>query len=311
MDVLTDEVIARAATGNDPAVLALLDRHGLPAAPGETAGDFGARLTRLREARGALLAELRQRGEIEPARGIRIAADAAVPQNVLREAWDAVEALYDIRPDWVPGFFVTESFGFLWGGCSLSDPASGLNLFIIRKNFRKRRRWLVYDRTELLAHELCHAARQALGDWRFEEYFAYRTAKASLRRWFGNCFVYKFDAWLFLLPILLLPAVQAIRGWAWPVLPVWPFWLLAAIYPFFLAGRNLAAQRQAAQARRKLAAAGAAAPDAVLFRLTASEIRAVADHPDTMAVLDELMAKDLRGAVLRLRLSPPAAKGRQ
>jgi len=219
------------------------------------------------------------------------------------------DRLYEVRPDWVPGFFVNESFGFLWGGCSLSDSESGLNLFIIRKNFRKRRRWLVYDRVELLAHELCHAARQALDDWRFEEYFAYRTAKAPLRRWFGNCFVRKFDAWLFLLPILLLPVVQVVRGWYWTALPIWPFWILAALYPLFLAGRNLTAQRLAARARRKLTARNVPSPDAVLFRLTAAEIRELAEAEDTMAVLNDFMAKDLRGVVLARRLA--AGPGRE
>ncbi len=269
--VLSDRMISAVRAG-DMEALAKLDAHGLPPAPDEDAEHFASRLERLQAAREHLYCELKSRNVVEPAPGIRLTADAAIPNSILQDAWDLVQALYDVKPDWAPGFFANESFGFLWGGCALSDPESGLDLFIIRKNFRKKRRWLVYDRRELLAHELCHTAHQALNEWQFEEYFAYRTADARLRRWFGNCFVRKYDAWGFLGPVLLLPLAQILRLADILHWPMGFFWGLAAVYPIYLSVRNMATQNRARRARRELRRRGVGHPDAVLFRMTAREI---------------------------------------
>jgi hypothetical protein len=208
--------------------------------------------------------------------GIRIGSKVEIPPSITNEALAETDQLYAVRPEWVPGFFANESFGFFWGGCSLSDPASGLSLFIIRKAFKKKTRWLVYSRKELLAHEMTHAAHQAFNEWQFEEYFAYQTASSPLRRFFGGCFIHKFDSLGFLGPILLLPVVQLLNIFQIAALPVMYFWLLAAVYPAFLTVRTTLINCTARRAIKFLRSKNAPRPEAAIFRMSVKEIKMLA-----------------------------------
>lgn len=271
--LLDDQLIAQAALG-DIGALKKLDRHGLFPAPGENALEFTERLRKLQSALQSLDNDLKK-GVVEVAPGIKLSEKYRIPPQISSEALETTGKLYNVRPDWVPGFFADESFGLLWGGCALSDPASGLVLFIIRKIFRSKRRFLVYDRRELMAHEMIHAAHQSIDQLKYEEYFAYRSAKSLLRRTFGGCFVQKYDAMCFLLPILLLPVMQFLNVMKVVDLPMWIFYLLAAVYPVFLVLRCGSSVVTAARARAFLEKSGAKQPDAVLFRMTAEEIKAL------------------------------------
>lgn len=290
---LNSAAIAGVADGSASA-LRKFDRHGLFPAPGEDCKAFAARLTRLAAALEELENSL-QTADVEPCAGIRLQSDAVIPADITGEALDKTVQLYDVKPDWVPGFFANESFGALWGGCALSDPESNLVLFIIRKTFRKKRKFLVYDRQELMAHELTHAAHQSIDELKYEEYFAYRTSRSRLRKFFGGCFIYKFDAMCFLLPILLLPVVQLLNVLTPLVLPMVYFYILAALYPLFLICRCFNTWQTAAKARRFLQKQGVDRPDAVLFRMTAQEIAALAKGK--MA-----QGNDLRWTLIKERL---------
>ena len=292
--LLTCAVLQAVANG-DEKVLTELDSHGLLPAPGENANDFAKRLELLANALQALDKDLKKHKSFEVAPGIKISKSDAVSQAIKDEALVVNETLYDVRPDWVPGFFANESFGFLWGGCSLSDPESGLALFIIRKAFKQKRFWLFYDRRELLAHEMTHAAHQVFDEWQFEEYFAYQTANKPLRKIFGGCFIHKYDSLGFLLPILLLPVVQFLNILGLTALPMWIFWLLAAVYPIYLFCRTLRTNAIAAAARKFLQSLKVRKPDAVLFRMSVKEIRLLAKKQMPQG-------DDLRWKLLRKRL---------
>ena len=280
-----------AVAAGDLQVIEEFDRAGLPPAPGEKAAEFAARLNKLQQALMQLDKDLHKKRFFEPAAGIKLSLQAVIPAAIRAEALDKVQNLYDVRPDWVPGFFANERFGALWGGCALSDPESNLVLFIIRSAFRKKRKFLVYDRVELMAHEMTHAAHQAFDEWQFEEYFAYRTAPSPLRRFFGGCFIQKYDAMFFLLPILLLPLMQFLNLLGWVQLPMAIFWVLAVLYPLFLVIRCVGIARRAALARKFLQQQKIARPEAVLFRLTAAEIKSLAGG--TMPEGDDLRWKIL------------------
>ena len=288
---LFDSARLEALAKGDEALLMQYDRCGLLIAPGETAEEFAARLKKLYGALKTLESELKNGAVCEVSPGIRIANSMQIPSAVVQEALSVTEKLYDVRTDWVPGFFANESFGMLWGGCSLSDPESGLALFIIRKNFRQRQNWLFYNRRELLAHEMTHAAHQVFDQWLFEEYFAYRTAESRSRKFFGGCFIHKYDALGFLLPILLLPLMQFLNLLGWVQLPMAIFWVLAVLYPLFLVIRCVGIARRAALARKFLQQQKIARPEAVLFRLTAAEIKSLAGG--TMPEGDDLRWKIL------------------
>lgn len=293
-NLLTPSAIAEAARGSVSA-LRKFDRHGLFPAPGENSQEFADRLTRLAAALSKLEQELQQKKCVEPCSGIKLHDNSLIPANIYNEALAKTVELYDVKPDWVPGFFADESFGLLWGGCALSDMESNLVLFIIRKVFRKKRRFLVYDRQELMAHELTHAAHQSINEIKYEEYFAYRTAQSRLRKFFGGCFISKYDAMLFLLPILLLPVVQILNVFTAIKLPVEYFYIIAAVYPVYLSLRCFATYRTAAKARNFLEKNSVVHPDAVLFRMTAGEIASLARNQ--MA-----QGNDLRWVLIKERL---------
>ena len=77
----------------------------------------------------------------------------------------------DFAIDYVPGFYLFEKVGLLWGGCSIYDDETEMKVFLLRPAFKNKKRFLIYDRTELIAHELCHCARQVLHDHAIEEFF--------------------------------------------------------------------------------------------------------------------------------------------
>jgi hypothetical protein len=263
-------------TAGDGKVLNEFDRQGLFPGADETAEEFAQRMQKLAAALNELRDNLKKTSDLEVDSGIRIGSKVEIPPSITNEALAETDQLYAVRPEWVPGFFANESFGFFWGGCSLSDPASGLSLFIIRKAFKKKTRWLVYSRKELLAHEMTHAAHQAFNEWQFEEYFAYRTAHSPFRRWLGSSFIHKFDAWGFLLPILLLPVVQFLNISGTMHLPVGYFWALAAVYPVFLICRTAWINSLAQRARNYLESQKVKQTDAILFRMSVDEIKMLA-----------------------------------
>ena len=273
--LLTPAKLSAAAAG-DMEVIRELDKHGLLPAPGEDAPAFARRLSQLAAALGELEAALKKHPEYEVAPGMIISSKHRIGREITGEALQVTSQLYDVRPEWVPGFFANESGGIFWGGCALSDPASNLTLFIIRKAFQKKQRILVYNRRELMAHELTHAAHQALNDWFFEEYFAYRTASSPLRKFFGCCFIRQYDALGFLLPVLLLPVAQALNIFTALQMPMIIFWILAAVYPLFLTVRTLQINSAAARAEKFLRSMKIRNPAGILFRMTVSEIKMLA-----------------------------------
>lgn len=97
---------------------------------------------------------------------------------------------YDIQPRWVPIFFSNYKLNFWQGGCAwifqMQENSPTATLIQLRSSFRNKQKYLrIYDRDELLAHELSHVGRMMFEEPKYEEFFAYRTAPSCFRRWFG------------------------------------------------------------------------------------------------------------------------------
>lgn len=297
----------------DLAVLAEHDARGLLLAPGETLAGYAARLGRLEAALAELEQGLAQHGVHQLFADFPLRREERIPPEIMAEAGAATERHYAFSLDWAPGFFLSRSLGLLWGGCAISFPENGLSVFLVRAAFARKRRWLIYRREELLAHELCHAARLPLGDRAHEEWFAYRLSPSRLRRYLGNCFQVDTDALLFLLPVMLLLVAQVVQAVGLlPHLPIWPFWLFAGLGPALLLLRNHWAHRRLRLAMRALSAIGATRPEAILFRCSGEEIRALAKFAknpgELSAWLAERCAAEPRWRVIRHRfLAEPQA----
>ena len=270
-----------------------LDQAGFFPAPGETESGFLKRIQKERRVFADFGKALRL--GLAEFDGMKFSAEDSVPEAFVSEAGELTDSLYGFQMCHVPGFFLSRGVGLLWGGCMIGDPESGLSLFLIRSSFRNRSRYLVYDRKELFAHELCHAARMPLNSRRFEEHFAYQTSGSRLRRTFGNCFIHTWDALAFVGGSFLLLLGQILRLFLLPDLPIWPFWILALAYPLFLLIRNHAARRVLKKAENMLKKCGFSEPQKVLFRATDQEIVQLAAgvSPGTF--------KDLRWELIRCR----------
>ncbi len=300
-----DSLLERAAQENLEA-LALLDANGFICGHGEDAAAFTERLRTLRQNIAAMEHSLAEQGTFT-VEDLTVAATERIPAELFREVAAHCQELYRFNIDWVPGFFINPKTSLLFGGCAFYFYPDFFALFIIRRSFRDRDRWLIYRRQELLAHELCHVARIGLESHDYEETFAYQTASSRFRRLLGGLFRRQRDSFLFLGATLLVLAAQLVRTfWLWH-LPVWPFWAGLAAVAGLLA-------HQHRQACRRLNAAQAAATAifgdnalAVLFRCTDQDIHDLArlPHDAVMTWLDRQCDRRLRWQIIRHRFLPP------
>lgn len=287
-----------------------LDGAGFLPRHGESAEQFFLRVETILGIHREFEAELAAVREVG-VYGLQLRSQDRIPDEIIGEAEEVTDRLYSFRTRHVPGFFLSRDVGLLWGGCMICDPDHPLSVFLIRGAFRKRQRWLFYNRRELLAHELCHSMRQSLEEITLEEYFAYQTSPSRLRRYLGNCFIREHDAIWFVIPALLLLLAQVAQSFWLPRLPVWPFWPVALAYPAFLLIRNGISRRLVKRAAKKLAVFGVAKPSAVLFRLDREEIRRIGamERPGEFEqYAAERKESDFRWAILYARFltgNPP------
>lgn len=291
--------------GNNLDALCRLDAQGILLAPSEDIESFKARLARIDAKLKTIEDDLEKKGEFNLLDCLLLKAKDRINQEIMGEAAEITEKAYSFRVDWVPGFFLSESLSFLWGGCAISFPEESYSIFLIRSSFARMKRWFIYRRDELLSHELCHAARMPIGDRFFEEHFAYRISFSRLRRYMGNWFQYKYDSIFFILPVFLLLAVQIINTFTSFEIPVYPFWILAFAYPFFLLSRNQLCRNCCKRAEHILSGAGISNPYAVLFRCTKNEIfeisRLKGNNNGLKDFVKNKCANDLRWKIIRHR----------
>ncbi len=257
---------------DDLDMLARLDRHGWLWGPGESFPEYLRRIQSEAEALARLETDLQFRGMAKVDGTVSVRAGDRIPPEILNAAAETTHKLFAFKLDWAPGFFVREGVGWLWGGCAWHDEERDCTMFLIRNDFRNSEKYLIYSRRELVAHELCHVARAAfVNDWQLEEFFAYRTSQSALRRYMGNCFSTRWDAWLFLAPSLLILVAQLVNVFLVPI-PIWPAWAILVLGLGYLLWRNHRARQRFFRARHKLRSWLKQNAQAVLFRSTWEEI---------------------------------------
>ncbi len=281
-----------------------LDAAGFLPQPGESAEQFAERVESILTCHADFDRQLSEYGKLTVFDSIEVSETEKIDPQLLSDSGDVTWELYRFRSTHVPGFFLSRSIGALWGGCLIGDPDLNFSVFLIRNIFRFRERWLFYRRTELFAHELCHSMRMDLHETTLEEYFAYQTSPSPLRRYLGNCFIRDLDAVLFVLPTLILLAAVMVRDFAFHALPVWPFWILALIYPAFLLLRNARSRSIVKRAEKKLASFGVEDISPVLFRCTREELLALGkldSREDFDQFRLEMAQQELRWKIINTR----------
>jgi len=283
--LFTENDILNLDPGDLP-TLAGLDAAGFLLAPGEGPDEFRSRLLEMHERYGTVEKQLEEKGEFDLCGEFLLKKGDRIGAEILAEAADETSRLYGFSIDWVPGFFLTGESIPLWGGCAVFLPAEKITLFMIRESFKVKRKWFIYWRDELLSHELCHVARMPVGDRRFDEFFAYRTAKSAFRRYAGSAFSTKWDSILFILPVFILLIARILETFFSFPIPMLPFWIFAGLFPAFLFGRNQRVRNSYYRAERNLKRVGLEAARSILFRCTAPEIIDISRANDNNKVLD-------------------------
>lgn len=304
MQLIDKNFIDKIHAENVP-LLAALDSAGFLICETEDAEAFKLRLHKLLERYEDFEKELAEKGSIKVFDEYELKAGDRIPPEIMAEASALTGRLFGFSVNWAPGFFLSQNLSFLWGGCAITDPDEYFTVFLIRSSFATKSRWFIYRREELLAHELCHAARMVLNDACYEEHFAYMTASSRLRKYIGNCFQTKYDAILFILPVFILLAAVIFQTFFMPDFPSSPFWTLAFAYPLFLLSRNHFQRKTYFAALNLLTACGCRQSRAVLFRCSTAEIKQIAAYRknphEWSRHLNTMAEKSLKWRVIKYR----------
>lgn len=189
---------------------------------------------------------------------------APLPSTVL----ELTSQLFFIVPQWLRVSYSNQELapwqgGFVEIAYDKQNRVKALRLQL-RKAFANSAEWLgIYQRDELLAHELAHVGRMAFDEPQFEEHLAYWTSRSRFRKWLGPLLESSHELWVFV--AAALPAV------IFPALLFLPLGILAAGfarlgYRHFLLNRALEKSRALLSGNERMARA-------LIFRLTDKEIR--------------------------------------
>jgi hypothetical protein len=191
----------------DLKIIADFDTRGFIAGPKESLTEFTDRLRVFEKNLNEMEAELKEKKSLTIEK-MCFPAEEKIPESSFNPATKITSDLYDFKITWVPGFYVTPSFGMLFGGCAFSFEPDFFSLFIIRNSFKKKKKWLIYERDELMSHELCHVARFAMGSHKYEEQFAYQTSNSSFRKNFGCMMRSAWETYLLMALLVSMLATQ-------------------------------------------------------------------------------------------------------
>lgn len=310
MNLFATDKLEAAAAG-DLETLITYDAHGLLLAPGESAQAFASRVRKL----AANIAEVRQEvsrdGRLEFL-DTRLRREDEIPPAVFESARRQTHELYRFAIDWVPGFFTDYKMGLLHAGCAFYSYDDFFALFILRKSFQKREKWLIYSRTELMAHELCHIAHVGFRSLNYEELFAYQTATSGFRKLVGGVLRTPKDTYLILGSVLCLLVAQVTNVLIRPP-ELWnsfPMPLIFGLVPLVIGvvvARYLTYRRRWRRAQNRLADCfGIQDTLAVTFRCSEAEIALLAAMRESEQLrqwLTERQAESLRWQVILARFA--------
>lgn len=304
--LFTADNLARLAADDLP-TLARFDAAGILLGPGETGAQLADRVRHLAAHIAALRQELSRDGKAD-FQFTQFAAADEIPPPVFAAARARTEDLYGFSIDWVPGFYTQYRMGLLFAGCAYYSYDDYFALFILRRSFQHRERWLIYSRTELMAHELCHIAHLGLNSRHYEEILAYQTATSPFRRWVGGVLRTPRETTILMTTVLALLGAQILNltfraPERWHDFPMPQAFTLAALVIAGIVVQYLVALRRLRRAQAALArVAPRATARAILFRCTDADIAALAALPRQPAAVAAWLAQR-HAAELRWRVT--------
>lgn len=123
------------------------------------------------------------------------------------------ERLYGFSPDWIVAHYSNAKLSFFQGAATWIIERNDLRIPLIqlKEKFESGSLHKMYHREEVLAHEAVHAARMQFDEPVFEEFFAYQTSPHWWRRLFGPIFQRQWEAYVFIVLLLIPLAVEVAR----------------------------------------------------------------------------------------------------
>ena len=308
----TEQELKKIESG-DLKTIAQFDQRGFVPGPVESPKEFADRLRTFEKNLKEMEQELKDKNVLT-IEDLKFPAEEKIPQTSFNPAGKITEDLYDFRINWVPGFYVTPAFGMLFGGCAYSFAPEFFSLFIIRNSFKKKKKWLFYERDELMSHELCHVARFAMGSHKYEEQFAYQTSTSKFRKNFGCMMRSAWETYVLMILLFSMLVTQisliTLKG-QWMATrtfltnPV--HWFYAAIFGFvaFLVLRQKRQNKDFAHSLSLLSNI-TDKPKALAFRMTDPELDKLATYKslskdDFANIIKESNSPDYRFEMLQKR----------
>lgn len=289
--------------------LIALDSMGFFPAPNEEREAFITRVSALNKFKEDVQKEINATGKFQ-LEGLVYHKEEVVSDQDLYACQNQSKHKYQFQLNYVPAFFSSLGLNFLFGGMAMTfedtenkyKKGEMFSIFQLRKCFREKEKFLIYTRNEIISHECCHVARAPFKALEYEEYFAYQTSDSAFRRivspmlWRGSDMV----VLMMLLLVVFCSQIYVtffsqnylfyVYGWA-------PFFA----YLSFLAIRSYVSRKSLSKLKEKITPVckDPSFVDAVLFRMTDSEIREAIQTPSFVDFLST--KKDLRWQIIRQR----------
>ena len=197
------------AIQGDINTLIRLDDLGLFLAPDESLETYGERLKTIAQYLDRINTAFKM-GKTVEIFDTHFHHKSHIPIKAFKESKNITVPLYRFSIDWVPAFFSNRYIGILAAGAAFYSRTPYTVLFLIRKSFAIKKKWIIYTREELIAHELCHVARMAHHSEIFEEVFSYQTASTAFRRICGGIIRKHSDNYLIIAALFILVIAQCI-----------------------------------------------------------------------------------------------------
>lgn len=240
--------------------------QGLIPGPNEGIEEFKARVEFCLSLKTSLLSEIK-------------IPDSAQDETIAIPALQLTDQLYGIFPTWVPVFFSNWKLAPWHGGAAwifkLKEDSSLGAILQLRKPFYKQTHYLgIYNRDELIAHEMAHVGRMAFEEKKYEELLAYKTSKNWFQRLFGPIIQSAAESRLIiyiLATLLMMDAYFLFQGSLNAYLDTQVFKLLPLALILFALFRLRKRQSTLAKAEENLKAISPNAHE-ILYRLTDKEI---------------------------------------
>ncbi|CRX38800.1 hypothetical protein [Estrella lausannensis] len=204
-----------------------------------------------------------------------------ISASILGEALPEARRHYGIEPSFTPLFFSNEKLAPWHGGTSwivqLEKDSPTAAFIQLKKCFFQKQKALLYDRTEIIVHELSHIGRMAFECPAYEEIIAWSSSPKRFRRLIGPLFssITETSIFVFILLTLFMIDIMALFLGS-PALfeELQLLKLLPLLYLVYAGARLLKKQRSFAKCRQNMQGITRSEEKAraIVYRLTDEEI---------------------------------------